>query len=89
MQRYRTAHDAFASSIICKRLPLHVGHAASLSVALVDIETLQIEPRLRTFARIDERRWRYTSEYSANEVDVDVDDYGITRDVPGEFTRLA
>jgi len=79
----------FASSIICKRLPLHVGHAASLSVALVDIETLQIEPRLRTFARIDERRWRYTSEYSANEVDVDVDDYGITRDVPGEFTRLA
>jgi len=79
----------FASSIICKRLPLLVGHAASLNVAHVDVETLQIEPRLRTFARIGERRWRYHSEHSASEVEVDVDDYGIARDVPGEFTRLA
>jgi hypothetical protein len=79
----------FASSITCKRLPLLVGHAASLNVAYVDVETLQIEPRLRTFARIGERRWRYLSEHSAGEVEVDVDDYGIARDVPGEFTRLA
>lgn len=79
----------FTPSITCKRLPLHVGHAASLHVAYVDVETLQIEPRLRTFARIGERRWRYRSEFVGNEVEVDVDDYGIARDVPGEFTRVA
>ena len=80
--------NPFSASIIIKRLPLHVGHAASLSVACIDVETLQVEPQQRTFARLADKRWRYFSELLGRDVDVDVDDYGIVRDEPGGFRRV-
>jgi hypothetical protein len=81
--------NPFAASATMKRLPLHDSHAASLTVASVDVETLQVVPRQRRFARLSARRWRYTSAYQAREVEANLDDFGLVVDEPGGFSRRA
>jgi len=81
--------NPFASSATMKRLPLLDSHAAALTVASVDVETLQVVPRQRTFARLSARRWRYTSAYQEREVEATLDDFGLVLDEPGGFSRRA
>jgi hypothetical protein len=78
----------FTTSLIIKRLPLHDSHAASLSVARVDVETLDVSPYQRTFTRLESQRWRYTSPYLDREVESNVDQFGIVRDEPDGFVRV-
>ena len=77
----------FTTSAIIKRLPLHDSHAANLTVAVVDVETLEVSAQQRTFARLDARRWRYLSPYCAREVEAELDEYGLVLNEPGAFTR--
>lgn len=79
--------NPFTTSIIIKRLPLLTTHAASLTVARVDVETLEVSPRQRTFARLDDRRWRYVSPYHDREVESLVDEFGMVIDEPDAFRR--
>ena len=79
--------NPFPTSLTMKRLPLLETHAATLTVATVDTETLEIVPRTRTFARLGARRWRYTSPGQDCAVEVDVDDHGLVIDEPGRFSR--
>jgi hypothetical protein len=79
--------NPFTTSAIIKRLPLHDSHAANLTVAVVDVETLEVSAQQRTYARLDANRWRYLSPYCAREVEAELDEYGLVLNEPGAFTR--
>lgn len=79
----------FPTSLTMKRLPLLETHAATLTVAAVNTETLEVVPRSRTFARLSAQRWRYTSPGQDREVEVDLDEHGLVVDEPGRFSRRA
>lgn len=79
----------FTSSIIIKRLPLLDLHGANVNVASVNVETLEVVPRQRTFARLDAHRWRYVSAFHEREVESSVDDFGLIIDEPEAFTRAS
>ena len=79
--------NPFTTSAIMKRLPLLDSHAASLSVASVNVETLEVTPRQRTFTRLSARRWRYISPFLETEVESELDSYGLIVDEPESFRR--
>ncbi|MFM7046973.1 MAG: putative glycolipid-binding domain-containing protein [Actinomycetota bacterium] len=81
--------NPFPTSMTMKRLPLHESHAASLVIASIDVETLEVAPRQRTFTRLSGRRWRYVSRYTESEVEVELDEFGLVIDEPGAFSRRA
>ena len=79
--------NPFPTSLTMKRLPLLESHAATLTVAAVNTETLEILPQSRTFAKLGARRWRYVSPGQGREVEVELDDYGLVINEPGGFSR--
>lgn len=85
------AHDIaldvtpFTHSLPIRRLPLHVGDAFELTVLLVDVETLAVEPTVATYHRTAERAWRIGR--SGGTIEVTVDEHGLVTDVEGEFRR--
>jgi len=81
--------NPFPVAVTMKRLPLLESHAASIIVAAVDVETLDVVPRQRMFTRLAGRRWRYVSPFSGLEVESELDEYGIVIDEPGAFSRRA
>ena len=80
------------ASILIRRLPLHVGHAAEVTVAVIDVETLGITRQHRRFARLEDRRWRIEHRGEDGSVtasvEVDVDEHGLVLDHPGIARRL-
>ncbi len=81
--------NPFPTSVTMKRLPLHDMHAASITVASVNVETLEIAPRQRTFTRLSAQRWRYSSPFHGREVESTLDEHGIIVDEHDAFTRRA
>lgn len=79
--------NPFTPSITMKRLPLLEQHAASITVATVNVETLEVLPRQRTYSRLESNRWRYTSAYHEREVESTLDEYGLIVDEPNAFSR--
>jgi len=77
----------FTTSAIMKRLPLHDSHAATLTVAAIDVETLDVSPRQRIYTRLAAHRWRYVSPLSGQEVETDLDEYGLVLNEPNAFQR--
>lgn len=79
-------------SLLVRRLPLHIGHAADVRVALVDVHTLSVTPQSRRISRLDERSWRLEHHDDRGAVqhsqEVDVDEFGFVVDVPGSARRL-
>lgn len=80
--------NPFPTSATMKRLTLLETHAAQITVAAIDVETLEVTPRKRTFTRLDSRRWRYVSPFHEREVETVLDDYGIITDETESFRRL-
>ena len=82
----------FTTTLPIRRLPLHVGDTAELSVALVDVETLEVRPVRRRYTRLDERRWAVTDleddAPSSEPLEVEVDQFGVVVDEPGRFRRV-
>ena len=74
-----------------RRLPLHLGHAAEITVAQVDVETLGIVPVRKRYTRLDHHRWQVHHLDAAldDTVEFDVDDYGLSKDYPGRFRRVS
>ena len=79
-------------SILVRRLPLHVGHAAEVTVALVDVETLAVDRVHRRYSRLAESRWlvEHLDAHGAvvHGAEVDVDELGFVVDYPGLVRRL-
>ncbi len=78
----------FTNCIPIRRLPLVVGHSATLSVAVIDIETLGITKQTDQYTKVSQNIWRFTSSYSNSEVEATVDEFGFVRDEPINFRRL-
>ncbi|MFM7391921.1 MAG: putative glycolipid-binding domain-containing protein, partial [Actinomycetota bacterium] len=68
-------------------LPLLDAHAAVIKVAAIDVETLDVSARQRTFTRLRQREWRYTSPFHDREVESKLDEFGIVVDERDAFTR--
>ncbi len=82
------AGTPFTNAIPIRRLPLVVGHSATLRVIVVNTETLGATVHPQIYTRIDTHRWRYTSLTLGKEVEVEVDEMGIVTDEPGAFRRI-
>lgn len=82
------AGTPFTNAIPIRRLPLLVGHSATLNVIAVNVETLGVTVQPQIYTRIDTHRWRYTSLALGDEVEVDVDEMGFVTDEPGAFRRI-
>jgi hypothetical protein len=78
----------FTNCIPIRRLPLLAGHSATLSVAVIDIETLGITKQTHQYTKVSQNIWRFTSSYSNCEVEATVDEFGFVRDEPINFRRL-
>ena len=82
------AGTPFTNAIPIRRLPLLVGHSATLNVIAVNVETLGVTVQRQIYTRIDTHRWRYMSLALGDEVVVDVDEMGFVADEPGAFRRI-
>jgi hypothetical protein len=78
----------FTNCIPIRRLPLLVGHSATITVAVIDIETLGITKQTHQYTKIANNSWRYFSGVSASEVEVKVDEFGFVLDEPNNFKRV-
>ena len=79
----------FTNCIPIWRLPLLVGHSATISVAVIDIETLGITKQTQQYTKISSNTWRYFSVASNCEVESLVDEFGFILDEPNRFQRIA
>ncbi|CAB4867683.1 unannotated protein [freshwater metagenome] len=79
----------FTHTLPVRRLPLHVGHAADIVVAVVDVETLDIQAAQRRYTRLDTHHWRVEDTANATVVEFDVDEFGLAGDYSTLFRRLA
>ena len=75
----------FTHALPIRRLPLEVGHAAELSVAHVDVDTLGVVTRPVVYERLADRRWRH--DVGGESTEFDVDEFGLPLTIPGRFRR--
>ena len=68
-------------------LPLHVGHTAEVSVAVVDVETLDVHAEHRRYTRAGSHHWVVTDLDGGTVSEFDVDEHGLVLDVPQRFRR--
>ncbi len=78
----------FSSTIPIRRLGLHIGDAAEIIVAAVDVETLDVQPQRQRYSRLDTHRWRIEQLESGGSIEFTVDEYGLVIDYPPVFRRL-
>jgi hypothetical protein len=76
----------FTRTLPIRRLPLHIGDSADLSIIEVDVETLGVVTAPHTYERVDELRWRLTTRSMSAEFDVD--EFGVTIDLDGAYRRI-
>ncbi len=78
----------FTNCIPIRRLPLVTGHSATITVAVIDVETLGIKKQTQKYTKISPNMWRYFSNYSNCEVEATVDEFGFILDEPNRFQRV-
>jgi len=78
----------FTNTIAIRRLGLHVGDAAEIIVATVNVETLDIQPVTQRYSRLDTRRWRLEQTATGESIEFDVDEFGLVIDYPERFRRV-
>ena len=78
----------FTNCIPIRRLPLLIGDSATLTVAVIDIETLGITKQTHQYTKLTQHTWRYISSVSNSEVEVKVDEFGFVLDEPNNFKRV-
>ena len=78
----------FTNCIPIRRLPLLVGHSATISVAVIDIETLGITKQTQQYTKVSPNTWRYFSVALNREVEANVDEFGFILDEPNKFQRI-
>jgi len=78
----------FTNCIPIRRLPLLVGHSATISVAVIDVETLGITKQTQQYTKVSPNTWRYFSVAANSEVEARVDEFGFVVDEPNSFQRV-
>ena len=82
------ASTPFTNCIPIRRLPLLVGHSATISVAVINVETLGITKQTQQYTKVAPDIWRYFSIASNCEVEAVVDQFGFILDEPNRFQRV-
>jgi hypothetical protein len=77
----------FTSTLPIRHLALDVGESAELLVAMVDPESLQVQPMPHRFTRVRERRWVLDDGRRAHQLVVD--EHGLVIEFPETFRRVA
>ena len=77
----------FTNTLPIRRLPLHVGHTADITVAYIDVETLDVQPVEQRYTRLTSHRWEYTNLDSGATAEFEVDEHGLVLDYPDLFRR--
>ena len=78
----------FSYTIPIRRLPLHVGDTADITVAELDVETLELQPAHHRYTRLGSHRWAFTAlDGPDGAVEFDVDEHGLPKDTPDRFRR--
>jgi hypothetical protein len=74
-----------------RRLALEVGDGADVLAARVDVETLEVQPVMRRYERIADRRWRVAERYDhpGEFEEVVVDEHGLAISHVDRFHRLS
>ena len=78
----------FTNTLPIRRLPLHVGHTADITVASVDVETLDIVADHQRYTRLDTHRWRFERLSTGWSQEFEVDEFGLVKDYPTLFRRV-
>lgn len=78
----------FTNTLPVRRLHPEVGDAVDIAVAWVDYPSLEVSLQHQSYARLDERRWRFTSGGGEFVRELDVDEQGLVLDYPGLFARV-
>ncbi|MEO6123904.1 MAG: putative glycolipid-binding domain-containing protein [Ilumatobacteraceae bacterium] len=78
----------FTNMLPIRRLPLHVGDTADITVASIDVETLGIRPDHQRYTRLETHRWRFEQLATGLVQEFDVDRHGLVRDAPTLYRRL-
>ena len=79
----------FTNTLPIRRLPLHIGHTADITVASIDVETLDVQPDHQRYTRLDRHRGRFELLETGFAHEFDVDEHGLVRDYPTLFRRIA
>lgn len=77
----------FTHTIPIRRLPLPVGNSADITVASIDVETLDVQPVRRRYTRLDTHRWQVTQLDTGESTEFDVDEFGLPTDI-GDVASL-
>ena len=78
----------FTNTLPIRRLPLHVGDTADITVAYIDVETLGIQPDHQRYTRLATHRWRFEQLETGFVQEFDVDEHGLVRNYPTLYRRL-
>jgi hypothetical protein len=77
----------FTNTLPIRRLALDVGHAADITVAVVDTDTLGIVPVRQRYVRVAPQRFAYANLDTGFKTEFDIDPYGLVHDYPEHFNR--
>ncbi len=77
----------FTNTLPIRRLPLHVGHTADITVAHIDVETLDVQPDHQRYTRLGTHRWRFEQLETGFSQEFEVDRHGLVKDYPTLFHR--
>ena len=69
----------FTNTLPIRRLPLHVGDAAELSVVYIDVDTLEVRPDRQRYTRLDTHRWAFEQLDTGFAQQFDVDELRVGR----------
>ncbi len=78
----------FTNTLPIRRLPLHIGHSAEITVARVDVETLGVRPEHQRYTRLDTHDWRLERLETGTTHDFEVDRHGLVIDCPNVYRRV-
>jgi uncharacterized protein len=77
----------FTNTLPIRRLPLHIGDSADITVVYIDVETLEVRPDHQRYTRLDQSRWEFTQLDTGWSHQFDVDEHGLVLDYPTMFHR--
>lgn len=77
----------FTNTLPIRRLPLNVGDTADITVACIDVETLEVRPDPQRYTRLGSHQWQFTQLESGWTQTFAVDEFGLVLDYPTLFRR--
>jgi hypothetical protein len=79
----------FTNTLPIRRLALHAGTAADITVVYIDLPALTVQPEMQRYTCLAEDRYRFEARASGFTADLPTSPDGLVLDYPGLFRRVA